>query len=84
MTPMYHPNITVQGDILADVLGTDWNPVLTIRTILLIIGALMATPIPECIGNEIAAKEYLSNQTSFAENTRRHALRYAKHQRGVE
>jgi ubiquitin-protein ligase len=84
MTPIYHPNITVQGDILADFLETEWSLTLTIRTTLLMIGALMATPIPECIGNEIAAKEYLSNPSSFAENTRRHALRHAKPQRVVE
>lgn len=55
LTKIYHPNIDRLGRICLDVLKTNWSPALQIRTVLLSIQALLATPNPnDPLANDVA------------------------------
>lgn len=55
LTKIYHPNIDRLGRICLDVLKNNWSPALQIRTILLSIQALLASPNPDDpLANDVA------------------------------
>lgn len=55
LTKIYHPNIDRLGRICLDVLKNNWSPALQIRTVLLSIQALLASPNPnDPLANDVA------------------------------
>jgi ubiquitin-protein ligase len=72
-TPIFHPNVSPQGDIqLGELDRTQWSPILTIRTLLISLQALLSDPnlAEGCVLNEEAAKMYLEDPEGFAEKAR--------------
>merc|ERR1712118_547636 len=65
-TKIWHPNISSQsGAICLDVLGKEWSPALTIRTVLLSIQALLATPEPDDPQDAMVAEIYKADRAAF-------------------
>lgn len=55
LTKIYHPNIDRLGRICLDILKNNWSPALQIRTVLLSIQALLASPNPnDPLANDVA------------------------------
>lgn len=79
-TPIFHPNVSLQGDLrLGDLERSQWSPVLTIRTLLISLQALLSDPNLEegCVLNEGAAKMYLEDQKGFEEKVRELTMAHA-------
>jgi ubiquitin-conjugating enzyme (huntingtin interacting protein 2) len=63
---LWHPNVSSQtGAICLDVLGKEWSPALTIRTVLLSLQALLATPEPDDPQDAVVAEMYKANFPEF-------------------
>jgi ubiquitin-protein ligase len=79
-TPVFHPNVSSQGDLrLADLERSQWSPVLTIRTLLISLQALLSDPNLEvgCVLNEEAAKIFLEDPDGFWERAREFTVAHA-------
>ncbi|KAG2495076.1 hypothetical protein HYH03_006687 [Edaphochlamys debaryana] len=80
-TPVYHPNVSHDGNICCSVLNMppkgDWKPSNSLRTVLLSIQLLLQAPNPDDPLDGDAARELLANEQLFrhkaAECTRLHA-----------
>jgi len=46
LTPIYHPNISADGQICVDILGDGWGPALTLGRVLLSLISLLSDPNP--------------------------------------
>lgn len=74
LTLLFHPNVSESGDIrLAEFDKTQWSPVITIRTLLISLQAMLSDPNPleSCILNEEAAAVYLQDPEEFKKRARR-------------
>ncbi|KAL1130879.1 hypothetical protein AAG570_012120, partial [Ranatra chinensis] len=72
ITKIWHPNISsVTGAICLDILKDQWAAAMTLRTVLLSLQALMASPEPDDPQDAVVAKQYKENQELF-----RHTARY--------
>jgi ubiquitin-conjugating enzyme (huntingtin interacting protein 2) len=70
-TKLWHPNVSSQtGAICLDVLGKEWSPALTIRTVLLSLQALLASPEPNDPQDAVVADMYKTNYDAFASKAR--------------
>ena len=79
-TPIFHPNVSPQGDIqLGELDRQRWSPVLTIRTLLISLQALLSDPnlAEGCVLNEDAAKMYLEDPEGFKERAHEHTVSHA-------
>lgn len=65
-TRIWHPNISsVTGAICLDILKDQWAAAMTIRTVLLSIQALLASPEPDDPQDAVVAKQYKDNPELF-------------------
>ncbi len=88
VTKLYHPNVSSQtGAICLDILRDQWSPVLTIRSALISLQSLLASPEPKGIlevysytdpQDAEVAKHYLSDRESFNKTAKYWADTYAK------
>ncbi|RUP43290.1 ubiquitin-conjugating enzyme/RWD-like protein [Jimgerdemannia flammicorona] len=65
-TPVYHPNISSQTDILKN----QWTPVLTLKSALISLQSLLSTPEPNDPQDAQVASHYLRDPVGFAETAR--------------
>jgi ubiquitin-conjugating enzyme E2 N len=63
-TKIYHPNIDNLGRICLDILKDKWSPALQIRSVLLSIQALLASPNPDDPLNNEAAQLWKSDEAA--------------------
>ncbi|CCE62011.1 hypothetical protein TPHA_0B03410 [Tetrapisispora phaffii CBS 4417] len=78
LTKIYHPNIDRLGRICLDVLKTNWSPALQIRTVLLSIQALLASPNPnDPLANDVA-EDWIKNETGAIATAKEWTQKYAQ------
>jgi len=66
ITKIWHPNISsVTGAICLDILKDQWAAAMTLRTVLLSIQALLATPEPDDPQDAVVARQYQTNLHTF-------------------
>lgn len=68
---MYHPNIDLEGNVCLNILREDWNPVLTISSVVFGLQFLFLDPNPDDPLNKDAAKVLTSDPKQFQANVRR-------------
>lgn len=77
-TPIFHPNIGLDGQICLDLLHSQWSPVLGIRHLLISLCSLLSDPNPDHGLNEDALKCFRSDRTNYdavvKERTRKYAM----------
>ncbi|KAI0983001.1 hypothetical protein GJ496_007095 [Pomphorhynchus laevis] len=72
ITKIWHPNVSsVTGAICLDILKDQWAAAMTLRTVLLSLQALLASPEPDDPQDAVVAQQYKSNLPIF-ELTARH------------
>ena len=69
-TKIFHPNIDSSGGICVDILKDAWNPLLSIRTILLSICSLLNDPNPKDPLVPYIAELYKNNRKKFIEEAK--------------
>jgi len=67
-TQVYHPNIDLEGNVCLNILREDWNPVLTINSIVYGLQYLFLEPNPEDPLNKEAADVLQTNRRLFEHN----------------
>lgn len=67
-TMVYHPNIDLQGNVCLNILRQDWNPVLTLSSILYGLQLLFLEPNPDDPLNKDAAEQLKRNKHAFKRN----------------
>ena len=74
-TKIWHPNISsVTGAICLDILKDQWAAAMTLRTVLLSIQALLASPEPDDPQDAVVAKQYKENPSGFVTTIQRDFL----------
>ncbi|CAF0787960.1 unnamed protein product [Adineta ricciae] len=77
-TKIWHPNISsVTGAICLDILKDQWAAAMTIRTVLLSLQALLATPEPDDPQDAVVANQYKKDRKLFEKTARHWANIYA-------
>lgn len=83
-TKIYHPNIGNPhtsldnlGRICLDILKKNWSPALQIRSVLLSIQSLLASPNPDDPLNNEAAEHWKTNETSALAKAKEFTKKYA-------
>ncbi|KAL3210962.1 hypothetical protein MRX96_036792 [Rhipicephalus microplus] len=69
-TMVYHPNIDLDGNVCLNILRQDWNPVLTVNSIVYGLQFLFLEPNPEDPLNKDAAEVLQNDRKLFEKNVR--------------
>ncbi|XP_064637805.1 ubiquitin-conjugating enzyme E2 K-like [Lineus longissimus] len=78
VTKIWHPNISsVTGAICLDILKDQWAAAMTLRTVLLSLQALMATPEPNDPQDAVVANQYNSDINAYRKTAMHWARVYA-------
>ena len=65
-TPIYHPNIDLEGNVCLNILREDWKPILSISAVIYGLLHLMLEPNPTDPLNQEAAELLRNNRPEFA------------------
>jgi len=78
LTKIWHPNISsVTGAICLDILKDQWAAAMTLRTVLLSIQALLASPEPDDPQDAVVAKQYKEQFKAFQKTAKHWTTAYA-------
>jgi ubiquitin-conjugating enzyme (huntingtin interacting protein 2) len=78
LTKIWHPNISsVTGAICLDILKDQWAAAMTIRTVLLSLQALLASPEPDDPQDAVVARQFKENHALFAQTAQHWTQVYA-------
>ncbi|CAF1022761.1 unnamed protein product [Rotaria sp. Silwood1] len=79
VTPIYHPNISIKGEICLDILRSQWSPALTVRSLLISLCSLLSDPNPEHGINKEALELYRTDKNKYEEIAKQWTTTYAIH-----
>ncbi|KAH8030022.1 hypothetical protein MRX96_012738 [Rhipicephalus microplus] len=74
-TPVFHPNIDENGNVCLNILREEWNPVLTLGSVVLGLLVLFLEPNTEDPLNKQAAEMLLNHREEFADLVQRAIFR---------
>lgn len=78
ITKVWHPNVSsANGAICLDILKDQWSPALTLKTALLSLQALLASPEPNDPQDAVVAKQYMSKNKDFQQQAKEWTQTYA-------
>lgn len=70
-TRVWHPNVSsASGAICLDILKDQWSPALTLKTAMLSLQSLLASPAPDDPQDAVVARQYLSDRETFERTAR--------------
>jgi len=79
ITKVWHPNISsANGAICIDILKDQWTPALTLKTALLSLQSLLASPEPSDPQDAVVAKQYMDDNKLFLKTAKQWTETYAK------
>jgi ubiquitin-conjugating enzyme E2 S len=70
LTRIFHPNVSLSGDICVNTLKRDWNCDVTLKHILQVIRCLLIIPFPESSLNDEAGKLFMESYEEYASRAR--------------
>lgn len=77
-TKVWHPNVSsANGAICLDVLKDNWSPALTLKTALLSLQSLLASPVPEDPQDAVVARQYMDSLGQFQRQAKQWTELYA-------
>lgn len=78
ITKIWHPNISsVTGAICLDILKDQWAAAMTLRTVLLSIQALLASPEPDDPQDAVVARQYKEERETYIRTAKQWTKTYA-------
>jgi len=78
LTPIWHPNISVDGKVCISILGEDWTPALDLVGVIESIRNLLNFPNPNSPLNVAAAKQMKSDPKKFLAKVKEYIRKYCK------
>ena len=76
-TKIFHPNISINGEIGLDILSDQWSPAFTISKMALAIQVLLSDPNPDITFDPEMGKQYRENREMFEVTAREWVEVYA-------
>lgn len=70
LTKLYHPNVSLKGDICVNTLKRDWSADVTIGHILMIVKCLLINPGPDSALNEDAGRQLMESYDEFSKTAK--------------
>lgn len=77
ITPVFHPNIGIDGRICLDILHSQWSPALSVRALLISLCSLLTDPNPDHGLNRDALKLYRTDKSKYDETVKNWTMKHA-------
>lgn len=70
LTKIFHPNVSLSGEICVNTLKKDWKPEHTLAHVLQVVSCLLIVPFPESSLNDEAGKLFMESYDEYARKAR--------------